>query len=71
MNSKNAAVLHLLGAQPRDQHGRYTTPEPPARTISFDGGARESAPLPSDPARDHATFLLSVIQAKQGQSSDW
>ena len=57
-------VLRALGLLPPEQAQQPEEPEVP----SFDGGARETPPLPSDPEADHGqTVVKSVQRWKSGQ----
>ena len=55
----------LTPEPPRDEAGRYTAKKP----LGFDGGARQSVPLPSDPVADHHALLAELLAARHVQRS--
>jgi hypothetical protein len=64
--ARNRALLRALGhMQASDE------PVEPEGPPNFDGGAREPAPQPSDPVREHNEFLLEVLQAHRGGGGEF
>lgn len=63
---QRAAVAELLfgASAPADVPD---TGQAPAAT--FDGGAREPAPAPSDPVADHAALLTALLRAPRRLST--
>jgi hypothetical protein len=57
------ALLRSLGILPEDEGVADDAATAPADAeVDFDGGPRESAPLPSDPVGDHDETVLEIIQ---------
>ncbi len=69
----NEALMRALTGQPdpeQQEHreaGDAESPSPP----SFDGGAREPAPPPSDPEGDHAALMAELLRAPTSGGGQW
>lgn len=65
------ALAELLGLVPANQPTAEPEPEqegPP----DFDGGARETAPGPSDPEAEHNDFLIEALKnMPSGGGGQW
>jgi hypothetical protein len=67
-----AQFLRSIGVVPPaqvDDDGNVVSPAPADEPevdddehISFDGGAREPPPMPSDPMREHNELVLEILQ---------
>jgi hypothetical protein len=55
--------LGLLGEEPTDAE----EDSPP----DFDGGVRETPPLPSDPVAEHNATILEYLRTTQGRGGGW
>jgi hypothetical protein len=53
--------------QARDAQGRFVEAKPPPGL--FDGGARTTPPLPSDPLADHNQLVAGLLAARRVQRS--
>jgi hypothetical protein len=60
-------VLRALGLLPPEQAEQPEEPGLP----SFDGGARETPPLPSDPEADHGQTVVQIIQRSLWGEGGW
>jgi hypothetical protein len=62
-------LAELLGLVPADQPN--PEPEEERGPPEFDGGVRESAPVPSDPEADLNAFVLDLIRNHSGGGGLW
>lgn len=62
-NKKSAAWFEAIGLTPKPGSEQVNPDRP-----DFDAGARESAPVPSDPSRDHNDLVLDLIARTNGGS---
>jgi hypothetical protein len=54
-------------SQPRDEHGRFA-----ARSGSFDGGARQPAPIRRSPEEEHGEVITQLARlSRLGGSARW
>jgi hypothetical protein len=58
---RNEALLRAFGYI----QGSEEPPSEPEK-VDFDGGARESAPSPSNPMQDHDEWVLNLLQDHRG-----